>query len=70
MRYNSDEGGSWRMVDFNYLLTKTRGKMIKSAEDTRKKSGDDDGLILYLTDGAAVQFLYEQDTIGIYYMTP
>jgi hypothetical protein len=66
-RYWTDEGGSWRRVDFNYVLTKTKGKMIAKVEDQQK---DGTGFMLYLANGAIVQFLYEDDTIGIHYMTP
>jgi hypothetical protein len=66
IRYWTDEGG-WRRVDFNYVLTKLKGKMISTVEDGEK---DGRGFVLYLTNGASVQFLYEGDTIGVHYLTP
>ena len=66
IRYWTDDGG-WRRVDFNYFLTKTKGKMIQNVEDGEK---DGRGLILYLANGASFQIIYEGDTFGVNYMTP
>jgi hypothetical protein len=66
IRYWTDENG-WRRVDFNYFLTKTKGKMIVKIEDG-EKSGE--GVLLHLGSGAVVQILPEQDGVGINYMTP
>jgi hypothetical protein len=65
-RYWTDEGG-WRRVDFNYILTKMKGKLFSKVTDEAK---DGSGFIVHLSNGASVQFLYEDDTIGISYMTP
>jgi hypothetical protein len=66
IRYWTDENG-WRKTDFNYFLTKTKGKMIQNVEDGEK---DGRGLILYLANGAMVQINYEGDTFGVSYLTP
>jgi hypothetical protein len=44
-----------------------KGKLISKVTDEAK---DGSGFIVHLSNGASVQFLYEDDTIGISYMTP
>ena len=66
IRYWTDENG-WRRVDFNYFLTKTKGKMIVNVEDGDKEGR---GVLLHLPNGTIIQILPEQDGVGINYMTP
>jgi hypothetical protein len=66
IRYWTDENG-WRRVDFNYFLTKTKGKMIQTVEDGEK---DGRGVVLHLANGAMIQFMYEGDTFSVNYLTP
>jgi len=66
LRYWTDEGG-WRRVDFNYVHTKTKGKMISKVEDAEKEGS---GFIVHLSNGASLQFVYEGDTFSINYMAP
>ncbi len=66
IRYNSDEGG-WHQVPFTYIVTKMRGKMIKSLADEQKDGG---GFQITLSDGALVQILEANDGFEVNYMTP